>query len=157
MTESVVLAFIRRNGATRVDLLERRCGSRRGELRQTAFERLQDWGMIVRRRGGVIALPHQKTQSYLLLAVEAKLIRWRQALSQALLYRRYADESYVALPRPVAAQAFEHVSEFREAGVGLISIRDGFVEVMAKAVRCLEHDWQREFVVSRLATACSCM
>ena len=35
------------------------------------------------------------------VAVEAKLLRWRDALAQAISYLRFANESYVALPKAV--------------------------------------------------------
>jgi hypothetical protein len=56
-----------------------------------------------------------------LVAVETKLAYWREALEQAASYRRAADWSYVALPRPVAEKLGRDAGEFRSRGVGLLA------------------------------------
>lgn len=53
------------------------------------------------------------------VAVEAKLTRWRDALYQATRNRTFAQRSYVLLPRNVALRAEKHIDEFRIRNVGL--------------------------------------
>ena len=54
-----------------------------------------------------------------LLAFEAKLADWRQALKQAYRYRYYADAAIVILPAQGSRMAIEHRDLFRLMGVGL--------------------------------------
>lgn len=56
------------------------------------------------------------------VAVEAKLKRWRDALYQATRNRSFAQNSYVLLPRHVAVYAQKHLDEFRQRNVGLCYI-----------------------------------
>lgn len=55
-----------------------------------------------------------------IIAIEAKLSDWKSGVDQALRYRQYANEVYVAL-------SAEHISKvntdtFRELGIGLMSV-----------------------------------
>ena len=54
-----------------------------------------------------------------LLAFEAKLADWRQALKQAYRYRYYADAAIVILPAQGSRMAIAHRDLFRQMGVGL--------------------------------------
>jgi hypothetical protein len=88
-----------------------------------------------------------------LIAVEAKLLRWRDALAQAAAYRRYADEVYVALPEGFGAPAIVSADLFRAAGVGLLIVSGNRLRQAVAATVSRDHDWRREFVYSRL-TSC---
>lgn len=64
----------------------------------------------------------------LVLALEAKLTRWRDALHQAYRNKCFAHQSVVVLPGPAAAVAFAHRGEFERRGIGLCSVgADGVV------------------------------
>ena len=60
--------------------------------------------------------------SYEVIAIEAKLSRWRNALKQAKKYQLLADKVYVAVPEKVARNALKKKHQFKESGVGLISV-----------------------------------
>ena len=53
------------------------------------------------------------------VAFEAKLTRWRQALQQAYRNTCFAHRSYVLLPRAAARIACHHETEFTRRRVGL--------------------------------------
>lgn len=150
ISESVILSALRRSGPTRVDILEKRCGAHAGELRGAILDRLQQAKLVRRHLGGrVEAL--RWVADLRVVAIEAKLTKWRHALSQAITYRRYADFSYVVLPSAVAESPRLDREEFRSNGVGLISARvAGSLSILVPSARQREHDWQREFVCSRL-------
>jgi hypothetical protein len=57
-----------------------------------------------------------------LVAFEAKLARWRDALHQAYRTRCFANRSYVVLPDATARVAVQHLSEFSRRRVGLCSV-----------------------------------
>ena len=54
-----------------------------------------------------------------ILAFEAKLTKWRDALHQAYRNTCFAHSSYVLLPKGVAISAQRYTSEFLQRGVGL--------------------------------------
>ena len=150
IAESVILASLRRSGRTRIDLLEKRCGVRREGLRDGLLDRLKRWGLVTHGRGGLVELSTTLTDQYQIIALEAKLFRWRDALNQARSYQRYADRSYVVLPEAVAERALKHKGEFVSNGIGLLSVSEQRLDVLLEAGQCTSHDWRREFVYSRL-------
>jgi hypothetical protein len=153
--ECVVLSLLRANGPTRVDLLERKCGMPKGGLRGDALRRLLDWELIAVGKGGRIAFAPE-IWPIKVVAIEAKLIKWRDALTQAVQYRRFADESFVALPELHAAPALKCRGEFFSHGIGLMVLKGESIHVEIQPTTSSDHDWRREFVLSRLATSGCC-
>lgn len=64
------------------------------------------------------------------IAFEAKLTRWREALHQAYRNTCLAHRSYVVLPASVAARALSSKPEFQKLGVGLCTLIDGRVVIL---------------------------
>lgn len=150
IAESVVLASLRREGATRIDLLEARCGVDRTGLRDGSLKRLIDAGFLSLQRGGRVELNLDIYAVGDVVAIEAKLHRWRDALDQASAYLQFADKAYVLLPEDGAERAGEHHEAFRSRGVGLLSVSGDDIAVVVPAKKTQDHDWRREFVFSRL-------
>lgn len=77
-----------------------------------------------------------------LVAVEAKMTRVEESISQAVRHLTYADESYVALPsclaRKTARSGREH--EFRNLGLGLLAVTDESVRVLIKSRNFVDRD-----------------
>jgi len=86
------------------------------------------WGMLQtareffyqRGRTDVIALADDGR----IIAFEAKLTKWRNALHQAYRNTCFAHCSYVVLPKQVAVNAQKYVAEFKLRGVGLCYVCD---------------------------------
>jgi hypothetical protein len=148
--ESVVLSRLRRGGSTRIDLLESICGVGRQGLRDGRLDRLASWGMLRFHRGGRVTLPETWQERIRVVALEAKLTRWKTALRQAGAYRKYADESYVVLPERYIARPLASRSLFDASGVGLLKVTAAALVEVIGAAPSRDHDWRREFVVSRL-------
>lgn len=69
-----------------------------------------------------------------LVAFEAKLVRWRDALHQAYRTLCFAHRAYVVLPTKAAHVAVQHEYEFRRRRVGLCSVSAaGGIEVLLDA------------------------
>jgi len=83
---------------------------------------LQRIGAVATRDSGEIELrpDFRFSESIRLVAVEMKLRRWKEALSQAAEYRRFADESYVVMDGNQVQVSDESRAEFTRNGVGLI-------------------------------------
>jgi hypothetical protein len=75
-----------------------------------------------------------------LVAVEAKLSRWRDALAQAQSYLAFANQTFVALPLTTIDRHFlPIVDECQMYGIGLISVHEADVDVVIPA-RFAEQD-----------------
>jgi hypothetical protein len=152
VSESVALCRLRRHGPTSLGLLQTVCGISSRELKGALWTVLLTNELLRCGRGDRIALSRLWPQSLRVVAIEAKLTRWRDALAQAVEYRRFADDVYVALTESSAQAAVRHRDEFRKAGVGLMSV-NGRVRTLVRPAPSVDHDWRREFVLSRLLTA----
>lgn len=150
--ECVVLAALRRNGATRIDILEKRCGIERSEFRTGGLRRLVQSGHVRLGQGGRVSFDPGRWP-FRVVAIEAKLRRWNEALAQAIRYTQYADESFVALPEVFAEPAIANRQRFIEAGIGLIVLGEDGLRFVIEAASQEGHNWRREFVISRLAVS----
>jgi hypothetical protein len=154
ITESVIVSHLRRFGPIRIDSLERLCGFPPKSLRNGVLDRLQDLGIVRSYSRGYFRVSRRwGGQSDRIIAIEAKLEKWRRALSQAVGYRRYADHVYVALPAEYASPALQSRPAFRSLGVGLLVSTANSLRVEVKPRLSRDHDWQRDFVYSRLLAA----
>lgn len=70
-----------------------------------------------------------------LIAFEAKLLRWRNALYQAYRNSSFAHYSYVVLPEATLANARSHIDEFHRRGVGLCFFGSSGLRVELLATR----------------------
>lgn len=70
------------------------------------------------------------------VAFEAKLDRWRDALHQAYRNTCFAHFSYVLLPEHTAERAACFLGEFERRRVGLCSFGPAGIRVIYEAVRC---------------------
>jgi len=70
------------------------------------------------------------------VAFEAKLTKWRVALTQAYRNTCFAHRSFVVLPAFVAERAAKHAAEFDRRGVGICAVLlDGRVVIIHDAAR----------------------
>ena len=82
-----------------------------------------------RGRTDVVAL----TSTGRILAFEAKLKDWREALHQAYRNSCFAHGSYVVLPGPAATLAHRYSAEFESRHVGLCLVSRNRLEVLHEA------------------------
>ena len=149
--ESVILSLLRRKTTASPRELARLFG--RTDIRR-ALRRLSSLGFI-RLSDERVGVVRRWWAASSVVAIEAKLVRWRVALDQASAYRAYADLAYVALPEAHVAPAYAAAADFLSAGVGLISVSAGSATRLLDARPATNHDWRREFACSRLAAASS--
>lgn len=65
------------------------------------------------------------------IAVEAKISDWRAGLEQAIRYKQYADEVYVAISSEFVNKVDKEL--LRNMNIGLMSVSDGKLRVPVKA------------------------
>ena len=121
------------NGRRQVSTVAKRLWSEEGAIR-TRLERLQQVGLVCEKRRGSftpVTVPFSGTH---IIAVEAKLSRWTEALRQAVSYRNFADESYVALPSRLVASHTRLQNGIRESGIGILAVSERTVRPVLKAV-----------------------
>jgi hypothetical protein len=73
----------------------------------------------------------------LVLAFEAKLTRWREALQQAYRNTCFAHRSYVVLPKETALLAYRHTVAFNRRHVGICYVEGEEVVILEDAAEVL--------------------
>ena len=74
-----------------------------------------------------------------LVMVEGKTVNWRRAIRQAMACRLATDEVYIAMPEALVHRVQKDVLD--EAGVGLLSVGEGVVEVSQPSAHSLRSDY----------------
>jgi len=104
------------------------------------FQKLNGWAPLHRR----------------IVAVELKLSRTSEVLSQAASHRAFANESYVAMPAEIAKRIARsgRAAEFRASGVGILAVAPNACKVVlppsalgvavepALQMHCVERFWR---------------
>ncbi len=73
------------------------------------------------------------TQSGEVIAIEAKLTRWRDAMGQAYRNTFFSDRSFVLLPPSIARRAAQNVAELHAHGIGVCTMVDNAIEIVSEA------------------------
>ena len=148
--ESVVLSIVRLRNSVRLETIARHAYMSVDDVESVVKGRLSNWDLLrFNKRGTVLAMRDWVEQSEL-IAIEAKLTKWREALDQAIDYKNYSDRSFVLLPHFCVNAAIAHKNEFTKVGVGLLSYSPNSVELIIDAKSSMRHPWHREYALSRL-------
>ena len=127
--EAWVVAELWGRGALREPTLTRRLYTR-SQRTQVALQKLERLGIVRRTPAGGYVLTDVMKRNVEVLAVEAKLTRWREAIEQARDYLRFSMASYVALPESVVRSNSDIVEACKEAQVGLLAVSTDGVRVV---------------------------
>lgn len=131
--DSWIIAELLRGRSRRTETLAARLFAR-PEKTIKALERLERRGAVRRESSECFSLcagwfPRESE----VVAVEAKLVRWREAVDQATEYLRFANRSYVALPEETVARTTAIAAACRMRGLGLVSVSRRGVDVVHRA------------------------
>jgi hypothetical protein len=132
--EAWIVAELWSRGALRESTITRRLYTR-SERTHVALQKLERLGVIERTPRGAYTLrttPSPKTE---VVAIEAKLTRWRDAIEQARDYLRFSTASYVALPESVIERNADIIDSCAEASVGLLGVSAERVHAIAHPPR----------------------
>lgn len=129
--ECAVLAELLKRKQTRPSEVSRRLYAREGAVGK-AINKLAAHGLLTLHKNGTVSARRQALLPVIkIVSVEAKLIRWKEAVQQARQYLAFSDSAYVALPEVLSDGHRIRVACSR-AGVGLISVGPNNSEVVLK-------------------------
>lgn len=134
VVENHVLALLEREGPLSVAEIKRCLYLTDGGARR-ALARLTKAGAIGQEREGkVVCLRDEARTAHVeIVAVEAKMRRWREALRQAISYQEFSDRAFVALDGNQVRFSETIEQAFTAAGVGLILLHQTMVRVVLPA------------------------
>ena len=118
-----------------------------------SVSRLLKQGMIVARRSGTYTLVKDASaKRVILVAIEMKLFRWREALDQAKSYLHFADQSFVVLDGNQVDASDKVESAFAAAGVGLLLQHGTALEMRVRAEFTSPEPSPERFIAMHKAT-----
>jgi len=82
--------------------------------------------------GAIRPVSRKAFNDHKIIAVEAKLSRWKEAIDQARSYLAFADQSFVALPESLTKHNRHVRQACREAGVGLLAVSLDGVRIVSR-------------------------
>jgi DNA-binding transcriptional ArsR family regulator len=126
----------------------------------SAVSRLERVGAVTKRDSGEVCIqPHfDVSDSVRLIAIEMKLKKWREALEQAIVYRKFADEAYVVLDGCQVRLNDKAREAFTSNGVGLFLHQGGEFrnEILAASASPIP-SVDRLFALAKVASGPYCL
>ncbi|HEY8470813.1 MAG TPA: hypothetical protein VIL18_14270 [Longimicrobiales bacterium] len=148
--ETHILAHLERCGPTSPERVAEQLLIAHTDVART-LQRLTRLRVIRHRRNGTIELTGPaRTAGLEIVAIEAKIRRWKRALAQAQSYQRFADESYVLVDGAQVRLTSAMEQAFRAAGVGLLLLSAGEVILGVPAARRRAYTPERVRATDRL-------
>ncbi len=129
--ESWIVGELMRSGAMREPMLTRKLFTLEDRV-SPALRRLIRRGVVQRDDSGTYTLVSNFSSRFEVVAVEAKLTRWREALQQAKNYLTFSNQSFIALPESVVDRNPTIPDACEEAGIGLVAVSPSDVEVVVE-------------------------
>ena len=100
-----------------------------------------------RGRPDIIILKNQRE----LVAIEAKLYKWKDALHQAYRNTCFTQYSYVLLPENAGLNALRYISEFTRRSVGLCLLSNNGIQIVIEAKQTIPlQSWLYEKAIDTL-------
>ena len=122
-------------GSLRHDVITRRLHTRT-ERTRSALQRLERFGLVAPLGSGSYGLGKRSLHSSVeVVAVDAKLTRWKQAVVQATDFLRFSNRSFVALPETTIARSAVVAEACLDSGVGLIAVGKKQLRVIVRPRR----------------------
>lgn len=148
-----LLWLLRRRNRLTLSSLSRLTYDRKEKV-ELLVEDLVKSGLAVQLHTGSFALSKQLASLQAeVIAIEAKLDRWAEALRQACSYQRFADRVYVAMDYERIRTKDVPVTEFVRSGVGLFGVSKDYVKFFNRGRRFRSAGPEWDYLVSSTFTS----
>jgi hypothetical protein len=107
--------------------------------------KLVRFGLLASRSGERFDARRSALPKIKIIAIEAKLSRWKEALAQAVHYLSFANESYVAMPATTIRRNIPALDACAREGVGVLAVDSLSTDVVlaAQPARPQSAEWVR--------------
>ena len=147
-----LLWLLRRRSSLTLSSLSRLTYDRKEKVEVLVHDLMKS-GTVVQLASGSFALSEQLASLRAeVIAIEAKLDRWTEALQQACNYQRFADRVFVAMDYERIKAKKVPVPEFVRRGVGLFGVSEDYVKFFNRGRRFRSSGPEWEYLVSSTLT-----
>lgn len=151
MFDCAVIAELLKSGPSNRELLAESIYSRLSRIDVSLWKLLRTGLAVEEPDGAIRAKPETFFMETEIVAIEAKLTRWREALSQAKNYLLFANSAYVALPADVILRNCKIAEGCAGEGIGLISVAQGDTRVLLESQRYSPVSAERLWLLNKTA------
>lgn len=147
-----VISLLRQRGPLRIQTIASKAFESADRI-QPVVDDLLMTGALSRASTGTVSLSHPLAfMEAQVIAVEAKLRRWKDALKQAAQYTSFANRSVVAMDVGGVPRSADALDQFRRSGIGLCAIGPEGAEwlVVPRSTQRRGPEW--EYLVSSAAS-----
>lgn len=150
VAQTMVLALVWREGRVSTQRLSGMTYLRADRLESEYLKPFERSGLVLRDQRSWAVGAWGEARPARLVAVEAKLTDWREALAQAVDNRSRADLSYIALPEVDAGRRRAAIRRSaQQLGVGVIELQSqGEATIVVKAKRAPAHVCRQKWQLS---------
>jgi len=150
VAQTMVLALVWREGRLSTQRLSAMTYLRPDRLEDEYLRPFERSGLVLRDRRSWTVGAWGEARPAQLVAVEAKLTNWREALAQADDNRSRADLSYIALPEVDAGRKRAEIRRSAmQLGVGVVELNSqGDASIVVKAKRSPAHVCRQKWQLS---------
>jgi predicted transcriptional regulator len=150
--ESAVLAELLKHSPQSSEQIAKKLYARNTSL-DRALARLIRLGLLSKNKSGTfIARKYFFPTSVKIVSVEAKLLRWKDAISQAKEYLLFSNTSYVALPQRVILANKKIRIACKKEGIGLIAVSSKGTQILLKGKNFKPISPERVWLIRKAGT-----
>jgi hypothetical protein len=147
--ECAVLAEVMKRGPVSSETISSALFSRNSSV-ERAVLKLRRWKLLHTEPNGLLRASSTAFPASLkVISVEAKLLRWTEAIRQATDYLKFSNAAYVALPDEVILRSNRVKAACVEAGVGLIAVTTSRIRIICLARKTKPGSAERLWVISK--------
>ncbi len=133
MRELSILTLLQKSNSSTAEALAVTTGLSVSYIKKTLLKSLIEKGYIARKGNEYILVKDVYSFTDLVVSVEAKLTKWKDALAQAKRYQHFSNIVFVALPRHTVKKINRQL--FRKNNIGVLSVYSDSVSIELKPQR----------------------
>lgn len=131
--ELSLLNALQKNKYSTVESLAKQVGLSISYVKKVLLKSLREKGYVEKQQHKYILIRDICYFTDLVISIEAKLTKWRDALGQAKRYQHFSNLVFVALPRKTVKNIDRQL--FIKSNVGVLSVTDDSVNIELKPQR----------------------
>lgn len=128
--ELSLLKAFQKNSSLTADVLSKKTGLSVSYIKKVLLKSLVEKGYLEKHGNEYTLIADISSFTELVVSVEAKLTKWRDALAQAKRYQHFSNIVFVALPQQTVKKIEREL--FKKNNIGVLSVGSGSINIELK-------------------------
>ncbi len=146
---SFILSLLRENGPLSLDEIADLCFEDEMKISPLLSELVKDRTIVLTREDKYTLSYEVALIEAEVIAIEAKLTKWREALNQGMRYKQFADKVIVAMDADGAPRSPDALELFSDSNIGLCAVTHDDVEWLVEPTKTPPSDmYDNEYIIN---------